>query len=288
MGTPLGDYLRARRERVQPERAGLPARGRRRVPGLRREEVALLAGISVDYYLRLEQGRDDHPSREVLVALARALQLDAAATAHLLALGDPEPRPEPAARLDDVPPGIRILLAAIQLPAFVENRRFDVLAANALATALSPALRGGANRLRALFLDPDERALCPDFERAAAHQVASFRQSIGGATDDPRVVALVAELARASDQFRALWARHDVLGPEGTRRPMIHPVLGAIALHKERLEIGGAPDLRLVVYHAEPGTESAAQLARLLAECGDAQAASVAPAGASSQRRSPR
>lgn len=262
--TPLGDYLRARRELVSPESVGLSTKGQRRVPGLRREEVAVLAGISSDYYLRLEQGRDDNPSLDVLEALAGALLLDETATTYLIGLSAPEHRRTPRRdRRESVPVGIRQLVATIGLPAFVENRRFDVLAANDLARALSPTLSIGVNRLRALFLDPGEQALCPNTERAMAHQVASFRQSVGSDTDDPRVVELVDELSQASERFRQLWARHDVHANEGTQRAMYHPRVGDITLHKERLHINGADGLSLVVYHAVPGTANAEKLARL-------------------------
>jgi transcriptional regulator with XRE-family HTH domain len=148
----LGEYLRARRELVTPEQAGVPVLSTRRVPGLRREEVAMLAGISADYYLRLEQGRDRNPSAQVLESLARVLQLDDDATAYLLGLGAEKPRRlRRRARRETVPPGVVKLVAALPLPAFVEGRYFDVLAANALATALSPRLVPGGNRLRDVF-----------------------------------------------------------------------------------------------------------------------------------------
>lgn len=140
----LGAYLRARREQVDPATMGLPVTGNRRTPGLRREEVAALAGVSADYYLRLEQGRDRNPSAAVLQALARVFQLDETSTDHLMGLVAPRPaRPRPAA--ERVPEGIAELLRALSLPAFVENRTFDVLAANPLATALFPAVTVGAN-----------------------------------------------------------------------------------------------------------------------------------------------
>src|ERR1039458_3633014 len=144
----LGDYLRARRELVQPESVGLPVNGVRRVAGLRREEVALLAGISSDYYLRLEQGRDRNPSIQVLEALARVLQLDQVATDYLLGLAAPQPRHRRRRpRRESVPSGIRQLLDVVGQPAFVEGRYFDVLAANSLAYALSPRLQVRRNGL---------------------------------------------------------------------------------------------------------------------------------------------
>ena len=205
----LGEYLRARRELVDPADAGLRITGVRRTPGLRREEVATLAGISADYYLRLEQGRDRNPSAQVLEALARVLGLDATATQYLLSLSGPRHAPR-RPRREVVPTGIRQLLDAVGLPAFVESRMFDVLAANRLATALSPSIRPGANRLRSVFLDDRERDLHPDWEQAIGGMVASFRASIGSDVDDPRIARLVGELSLASEPFRRLWARHDV------------------------------------------------------------------------------
>ncbi len=217
---PLGEYVRARRELVTPEQAGVPVFGVRRVPGLRREEVAMLAGISADYYLRLEQGRDRHPSVQVLESIARVLLLDDDATAHLLRLGADSPRRHrrrPRPRKETVPPGITKLLATLPLPALVEGRYFDVLAANALATALSPRFTAGANRLRSLFLDPAEQALYPYWEGAAGGMVAGFRESVGTDTDDPRFIELVGELSLASPLFSRLWARHDVQACEAPR-----------------------------------------------------------------------
>jgi len=205
----LGEYLRARRELVDPADAGLRITGVRRTPGLCREEVATLAGISADYYLRLEQGRDRNPSSQVLEALARVLGLDATATQYLLSLSGPRPAPR-RPRREVVPAGIRQLLDVVGLPAFVESRMFDVLAANRLATALSPSIRPGANRLRSVFLDDRERDLHPDWEQAIGGMVASFRASIGSDVDDPRIARLVGELSLASEPFRRLWARHDV------------------------------------------------------------------------------
>lgn len=259
----LGEYLRARRELVEPEDAGLSVSGVRRTPGLRREEVATLAGISADYYLRLEQGRDRNPSPQVLESLARVFGLDATATEHLLGLAAARPAPPRRARRETVPTGIRQLLVALELPAFVESRTFDVLAANPLATALSPAVRAGENRLRSFFLDDGERALYPDWEPAAAGLVASFRASIGAGTADPRMAQLVGELSLGSEHFRRLWARHDVRALAGGTMRMLHPQLGLIELRREKLPIGDSGGQVLVIYHAEPGSDSAGALSLL-------------------------
>jgi transcriptional regulator with XRE-family HTH domain len=263
----LGEYLRARRELVDPKEVGLRVAGVRRTPGLRREEVATLAGISADYYLRLEQGRDRHPSGQVLEALARVFGLDAAATEYLLSFAAPRPAKARRARprQETVPASVRQLLAAINLPAFVESRMFDVLAANELATVLSPGMRRGQNRLRSLFLDPAERDLHPDWDKAAASLVASFRASIGTDNDDPRVARLVGELSLASEPFRKLWARHDVRALAGAAVRMRHPEVGPLDLRLEKLPIGDSGGQLLVVYHAAPGSASATALARLAA-----------------------
>ncbi|NEB75816.1 helix-turn-helix transcriptional regulator [Streptomyces sp. SID14478] len=260
---PLGDYVRARRALVTPEQAGIGSVGVRRVPGLRREEVATLAGISADYYLRLEQGRDRNPSVQVLESLARVLRLDEEATAYLLRLAAGPPRRPRRPGRESVPPSIGLLLATVRLPAWVEGRYFDVLAANAWATALSPRLVTGANRLRDLFLDPEEQALHPDRELAGGGMVAGFRASVGTETDDPRYRELVAELSRSSPLFRRQWARHDVDVCEGRPQEIDHPRVGRLRLNRERLGVSGAPGRTLVIAHPDPGTDSAEKLALL-------------------------
>jgi transcriptional regulator with XRE-family HTH domain len=253
----LGDYLRARRALVTPEAVGLPAGGTRRVTGLRREEVALLAGISSDYYLRLEQGRDHHPSPQVLDALARVLQLDQAGTDFLHDLATPARRHRRRPRRETVPISIVQLLDTLGLPGFVEGRYFDVLAANRLAPVLSPNLQVGQNRLRSVFLDPGERALYPDWEHVTARHVAAFRNSVGTDTDDPRFVELVGELSLHSERFRQLWARQDVLIRQATPIALRHPQVGELTVYCEKLAISGAPGQTLVIYHTEPDTSSA-------------------------------
>ncbi|WP_285117250.1 helix-turn-helix transcriptional regulator [Leifsonia sp. fls2-241-R2A-40a] len=273
----LGEYLRARREQVDPASVGLRVTGVRRTPGLRREEVATLAGISADYYLRLEQGRDRHPSAQVLAALARVFGLDAAATDYLLSLSEPRPTAARRPARRPVPKGILQLLEVLELPAFVEDRMFDVLAANALAEALSPSLRPGRNRLRSLFLDEEERALYPEWEQATAGLIASFRASIGSEVDDPRIAQLVGELSLGSEHFRRLWARHDVRGLGGGAARLDHPRLGMLHLSREKLPIGDSGGQLLVIYHAEPGSASAAALR-------DLAPADPLPASTSAQR----
>lgn len=224
----------------------------------------MLAGISADYYLRLEQGRDRNPSAQVLESLARVLLLDDDATAYLLELGAVKPRRKRRRpRKETVPSGIAKLVATLPLPAFVEGRYFDILAANALAMAISPRLVVGNNRLRDVFLDPAERALFPDWEKATSGLVAGFRESVGADTDDPRFIELVGELSLASLAFRQLWSRHDVRAREGAPFRIDHPQVGELQLNREKLAVGGTAGQMLVIYHPDAGTESADKLAIL-------------------------
>jgi transcriptional regulator with XRE-family HTH domain len=257
----LGGYLRARRAVVTPEQAGIPAGPNRRVPGLRREEVAMLAGISADYYLRLERGRDKNPSEQVLGSLARVLRLDELEQEYLLSLAHQRPRTRPRRKPERVPARLHQLLAAVQVPAFVEGRAFDVLASNELAAALSPRLRPGYNRLRSLLLDPEEQAFQENWTRSAEGFIAAFRKLVGDDIDNPRFVELVGELAMASERFRTLWARHDVRGLDGGTTTVNHPVLGQLRLHRDKLPVEG---VLLVMYYADQGSESEEKL-RLLA-----------------------
>ena len=257
----LGGYLRARRALVTPEQAGIPAGANRRVPGLRREEVALLAGISADYYLRLERGRDKNPSPQVLESLARVLRLDEVEQDFLLSLAASRPRPRPRRKPEHVPARLHHLLASVQVPAFVEGRAFDVLASNQLAVALSPRLQPGYNRLRSLLLDPEEQAFQQDWTCSTEGFIAAFRKSIGDDVDDPRFVELVGELALSSERFRALWARHDIRGLDGGTTTVNHPVVGQLRLNRDKLPVG---DVLLVLYYPDQGSESDEKL-RLLA-----------------------
>jgi len=257
----LGEYLKARRALVTPERLGIPGGPRRRVAGLRREEVALLAGISADYYLRLERGRDHHPSLQVLESLARVLLLDDVETEYLLSLGAPRPRAPRRRRTERVPARLHHLLAALDVPAFVEGRHFDVLASNPLAVAFSPRLMPGQNRLRSLLLDPEEREFHDDWETAVAEFVGLFRHVVGDDVTDARAVELVGELSLASARFRELWARQDVRQLVGGTTTVHHPTLGALRLHREKLPV---EDVVLVVYYPDVLSESAEKL-RLLA-----------------------
>jgi transcriptional regulator with XRE-family HTH domain len=257
----LGDYLRARRDRVRPEDVGLVPGPRRRVPGLRREELAALAGISADYYLRIEQGRSDGPSAQVLDALARALRLDTTATAHLHALS----AAAPVERADDITGDLVDLLDQLNVPAYVANRYLDCLASNPLARTLSPSFTAGRNLLRALLLDPAHRRLHVDWDAATASVVGGLRQFAGTDAGDPRLRSLVDELNSSSERFAELWERADVgYRPAGTAH-LRHPELGDMVLWRNRFDVANAPGQHLHVYHADPGTAAVGQLDALRA-----------------------
>jgi transcriptional regulator with XRE-family HTH domain len=233
------------------------------VPGLRREEVAMLAGVSTDYYIRLEQGRDQHPSQQVLDALARALQLDDDATAHLGRLATPPTRRRrKSPRPEKVPSGILQLIESwSQTPAYIQGRYMDVLAANPLATALAPYHVEGENLVRVAFLDPRLRA--KNWERVTETTVASLRALVGPDVDDPRLNELVGELSVRSERFRQLWARHDVRPKRSGTTRIDHPLVGPLELSYEKLPIPDTDRQTLVVYHAAPGSPSAQGLALL-------------------------
>jgi transcriptional regulator with XRE-family HTH domain len=261
----IGEFLRARRERVRPDDVGLPDLGRRRVPGLRREELATLAGVSADYYVRLEQGRERHPSEQVLDALARALRLDDDATAHLHELARPAPRRRRAAgRPERIRPELmRLMEAWSHTPAFVIGRRMDVLAANSLAAALHGGFTKGHNLVRLVFLDPAAREVYPDWEEVARDTVAVLRASVGPDLDDPQLTELVGELSLKSEEFRRLWARHDVREKTHGVKRYTHPLVGELTLQYESFALPASPGQLLVVYHAEPGSPSEQALALL-------------------------
>ena len=262
----IGEYLRARRELVRPDEVGLQDLGRRRVAGLRRAEVALRAGVSTDYYVRLEQGRDQHPSPQVLDALARALQLDEDATAHLHRLANrPTLRRRRTARPERAPEGIvKMIQLWSETPAFVEGRYTDVLAVNSLATALAPYYVVGNNLLRATFLDPLVRQMYDDdWEQLTVRAAASLRSLAGPDTDDPRLAELVGELSIRCDRFRQLWARHDSRPKRSGSMRLEHPVVGPLELSAEKLPIADTDRQLLIIFHAKPGSRSALALAEL-------------------------
>jgi transcriptional regulator with XRE-family HTH domain len=259
---PLGAFLRARREAITPDLVALPSGDGRRVPGLRREEVAMLAGISADYYLRLEQGRDRNPSAQVLEALARVLHLDDAQFAHLLAIVAPVTRRPPAPNAPP-PAGAVALVRTLSQPAFIEDLFFDIVAANPLARAIDPRLDVGGNQLRDIFLDPGARSLYPEWMAATECLVGNLRRAVGRNTDDPRFIELIGQLALASPRFRELWARNDVHVQTSSITRYDHPSVGALQLNRERMSLDGAPGMHLVILHADPGSSAAEKLGLL-------------------------
>lgn len=261
----LGGFLRARRARLRPEDVGIPTSGRRRVPGLRREEVAALAGVSPDYYTRLEQGRERHPSQQLLRAVARALRLEDEAVAHLYRVAGPTTRrTHRAARVERVAPHLRRLLGTwSDTPAFVLSPALDLLARNRLARVLHADFAQTDNLLRMTFLDPVARRFYRDWDRAAQSTVATLRQAAGIDPDDPRLSEVVGELSLKSDDFCALWARHDVRTKTRGAKLFHHSQVGDLELHYESFTVNSARTQQLVVYQAEPGSPSADALALL-------------------------
>jgi transcriptional regulator with XRE-family HTH domain len=254
----LGDYLRARRAQVRPGDVGLIAGPRRRVAGLRRQELATLAGISAEYYLRLEQGRDTHPSPQILDALARALQLDIKGTEYLHQLASGAPRydqPDLETAADD----LDLLIEQWATPAIVANRYQDVLAANAVARALSPGFTPGVNFLRWRLTDPAAREFFVDWDEATEIAVSGLREVAGSASDDPRMRALVDELSTVSARFRELWNRADV-GYQPGITVVRHPQVGEMSLRRNRLAVPHSGGQHVIVFSAEPGSPSAAAL----------------------------
>ena len=251
----LGDYLRARRAQVRPEDVGLVAGARRRVRGLRRAELATLAGISSDYYLRLEQGRDKNPSAQILDALARALQLDIKATEHLHQLASPTGGRRDRATAEAAADGSGELIEQFAMPAIVASSCLDVLAANPIARALSPGFAPGQNFLRWRLLDPAARDLYVDWDEATDIPVSGLREAAASDPDNPRRRLMIEELSAASERFRELWARADV-GYRASVIHMRHPKVGDLYLHTNRFNIPHSRGQHLLTYRAEPGSAS--------------------------------
>lgn len=260
--TELGEFLRSRRAAVKPEHVGLPDLGRRRVPGLRREELSMLAGVSVEHYTRIEQGRGVRASAQVLDAIATALGLSDAERAHLhdLAAPTPVPRRRPRRR-QRVAPGIEALLEQLhEHPAFVLGPRMDVLAWNPLAAQLlgdfsemDPRER---NMARLVFLDDDTIALYPDWEQVARETVAFLRRDSARDIEDPQLAELVGELSLKSESFRRWWNSREVKDKASGTKRFSHPVVGELELSYETFVPAATPDQALVIYRAEPGSNS--------------------------------
>jgi transcriptional regulator with XRE-family HTH domain len=266
------DFLISRRERITPERAGLPAYGggNRRVKGLRREEVALLAGVSIDYYVRMERGNLAGASDAVLDGLADALQLDDAEREHLFALAraaGPAPRRTRSAATIVRPAVQQVLDAITGAPAWIRNARHDILATNPLAAALySPVLnspvagaaeRRPANTTRFMYLDPAARDFFVDYDRMAQDAAAMLRLEAGRNPRDGELHALVGELSTRSELFRTHWASNNVKFHRSGRKRLRHPAVGELDLNFEGMELSSDAELRLNVYTADPDTPTA-------------------------------
>ncbi|WP_066375785.1 helix-turn-helix transcriptional regulator [Herbidospora mongoliensis] len=263
----VGEFLRARRARISPDAVGLPLDVRpRRVPGLRREEVASLAGVSVDYYVKLERGHTRGVSRSVWEALARALRLDETERAHLYDLIAAETgqilRREPLPRQRVSPRLLNLVNSLDQVPAMVQGRCMDVLAANDLFKALYVGFTG-RNMARFILLDPAAKALYPDWPQVARSVVAILRLYAGSHLDDPGLTTLIEDLSRGSDLFRQVWGEHSVDRHADGRKRFRHPVVGELTLNYETFLAAGDPEQSVVLFHADPGSPSADAL-RLL------------------------
>lgn len=261
----MGRFLRSRRERLTPAAAGLPGTGRRRVPGLRRDEVAALAGVSTSYYMRLEQGRELNPSQRVLEAVARVLQLGDEDRLRLFRMTQPSTRRmRSPVRVERAGSGLRQLIDSLsRSPAFVIGHAQDILAANDLAAALYADFSQRDNVLRMLFLDPAAKAFYRSPERARHRAVADLQRTAARTPDDLRILELVGELAVRSSDFRSLWAREYTKVPRYDVKRMHHSAVGELELRHEALSIRSAPGQQLIVLQAEPGSPSAEALALL-------------------------
>jgi transcriptional regulator with XRE-family HTH domain len=261
----IRDFLTSRRARITPEQVGLNSYGSRRVPGLRREEVAVLAGVSVPYYTRLERGDMNGVSGSVLDALARALQLDEAERAHLYDLArsaaPAAARPRRRRTKPSVRPEVQWTLDAITgAAAYVGNARLDILASNELARALFSEMYAAparpVNNARFVFLDPRADAFYVDWERAASDCVAILRWAAGRDPHDRDLSDLVGELATHSDEFRTRWAAHDVRFHNAAVKHFHHPTVGELSLSFNRLDLAADQGLAIYTYAAEPGSRS--------------------------------
>ncbi len=252
----LGDYLRARRALLRAADVGLPDDGPRRVPGLRRDEVALLAGVSTDYYVRLEQGRERHPSDQVLQSIARALQLDDAAAAHLFRLALPVFGASAATSLTVAPELVRLMDGMSDVPAFLVGAAQDILAANAMARELYRGFARYDNLLRMIFLDPYARSFYGDWDAASRLAVSNLRASSSQFPADEHIERVVGELTLRSPAFANLWARYEVRPRTTEVKHFVHPQVGELRLHFETLAVASAPGQHLSVYSAEPGSAS--------------------------------
>jgi len=271
----LAGFLRTRRSRVDPAAVGIPTDSRRRVEGLRREEVAHLSGVSVDYYVRLEQGRATQPSEQVLDALARVLGLDETERGHLCRLArQPRRRAKAPGRGSPRPELLRVLDLVVDAPALIMDHRLDVLAGNRLAGLLLGGPIPGLNTARHIFLEEAERGLYAEWEQCTLDVVGHLRLAAGTYPEDPRLASLIGELAMGSERFRRLWARADVRARTHGRKVYRHPLVGLLELHQENFALPDESGMELLVLSAAPGSpaeDGLRLLAGLGADSGDAR-----------------
>ncbi|MER8225316.1 helix-turn-helix transcriptional regulator [Streptomyces sp. NPDC094143] len=263
----LAGFLRTRRSRVDPAAAGIPTDNRRRVEGLRREEVAHLSGVSVDYYVRLEQGRATQPSEQVLDALARVLDLDETERGHLYRLARQRRHHAKAPSGRVRPELLRVLDLVSDAPALIMNHRMDVLAGNRLAQLLYGRPMPGLNTARHIFLEEAERGLYAGWENCTLDAVGHLRLAAGKYPEDPRLASLIGELAMGSERFRRLWARADVRARTHGRKTYRHPLVGLLELHHENFALPNESGIELLVLYAAPASPAEDGL-RLLANLG--------------------
>jgi transcriptional regulator with XRE-family HTH domain len=269
----LADFLRRRRASLRPDDVGLPNGGRRRTPGLRREEVALLAGVGTTWYTWLEQGRDVRASLDVLEAVARALRLTPAERTHLVLLGRGEEPPPCRPAAERVSSTVRRLIENLGAnPAYVLGRRSDYLAYNRAACALFgdfdrlPA--GTRNHLWLHFMDPGRREMFTDWERSARLMVAKFRADSARHLGDPEFEQLISALRRSSPEFCKLWKRHEVARPGSGRKEILHPSVGRLVFEHAVFNPAEAPEQRLILYSPMPEYDTPAKLAALMEQHG--------------------
>ncbi|MCE7006059.1 helix-turn-helix transcriptional regulator [Kibdelosporangium philippinense] len=267
MSKELGEFLRTRRARITPEEVGFPRVGRRRVPGLRRDELARLAGVSVEYYTRLEQGRSPNVSESVLDAVGNALCLNETERDHLRILVRPtrRARPSPRGATPKVRPAVQMVLDQMdRIPAFVFGPNLDVLAWNRLGDALIGfSLIESPNMCRGIFLDPAAKDFYPQWSCAAEDTVAVLRWMATRNPAEPGLASLIGELSIHSREFRELWAKHNVKEKSFGGKLMNHPIVGALDLAYESFPPPGEPDMVLVTYVATPGSPTADKLSLL-------------------------
>ncbi len=265
----LAEFLRIRRARLTPSDVGLPEGGRRRTPGLRREEVAQVANVGVSWYTLLEQGRDIRPSIEILHSIATALRLTPDERQHLFLLADQQYLALLRPLNEEVSPALRRVLNALDPhPAYVMGRRWDYLAWNTAAECIFSPSKISApydhNIIWRIFTDPERRLLNPQWEQITPRILAEFRADSVRYAEDDTFKHLIADLQHVSPEFRLWWSRHDVRGTSDIRKDIEHPLVGRLMFEHTTLQVPSAPDQKVMIYTPLPGTDTEAKLRRLI------------------------